>query len=77
VTLSVSTTKQATIRDFPNRKREDMKRLPRCTLPKNHKDYYYIRIATDKRTGKKTEQQVYPNLFIDFVSVPIKKERKI
>ena len=53
------------------------KKLPRCTLPKNHKDYYYIRIATDKRTGKKTEQQVYPNLFIDFVSVPIKKERKI
>ena len=54
-----------------------MKRLPRCTLPKNHKDYYYIRIATDKRTGEKKEQQVYPNLFNDILSIPTKKERKI
>jgi len=54
-----------------------MKRLPRCTLPKNHKDYYYIIVDTDKRTGKKKERQIYPNLFIDLVSIPIKKERKI
>ena len=68
--MLASTTKQAT-------KEKDMKRLPRCTLPKNHKDYYYIRIATDKRTGEKKEQQVYPNLFNDILSIPTKKERKI
>ena len=53
------------------------KKLKKCTLPKNHRDYYYIMVDTDKKTGKKKERQIYPNLFIDFVSVPIKKERKI
>ena len=39
--------------EFHNRKREDMKRLKKCTLPKNHRDYYYIMVDTDKRTGKR------------------------
>ena len=64
--------------EFHNRKREkDMERLKKCTLPKNHRDYYYIIVDTDKRTGKKEERQIYPNLFIDLVSIPMKKERKI
>ena len=53
------------------------KKLKKCTLPKNHRDYYYIMVDTDKKTGKKKERQIYPNLFIDLVSIPIKKERKI
>jgi hypothetical protein len=53
------------------------KKLQRCTLPKNHRDYYYIMVDTDKRTGKKKERQIYPNLFNDLISIPIKKERKI
>jgi hypothetical protein len=70
VTSLASTTKQAT-------EEKGMKKLKKCTLPKNHRDYYYIMVDTDKRTGKKKERQIYPNLFIDLVSIPMKKERKI
>ena len=54
-----------------------MKKLPRCTLPKNHNEYYYIEIVTDKKTGEKKEKQVYPNLFNDILSIPTKKRRKV
>tara|TARA_X000001382_G_scaffold66394_1_gene46104 strand:+ start:241 stop:432 length:192 start_codon:yes stop_codon:yes gene_type:complete len=46
-----------------------------CKLPKNHRDYYYIIHDTDRRTGKPRERKIYPNFFIDLVSIP-RKVRK-
>jgi hypothetical protein len=67
-------------KEIKKREKEEMemsnKKQQRCTLPENDRNYYYIRIDTDKRTGKKKEQKVYPNLFNDLVSIPTKKERK-
>ena len=46
-----------------------------CKLQKNHRDYYYIIHDTDRKTGKPIERKIYPNFFIDLVSIP-RKGRK-
>ena len=46
-----------------------------CKLPENHRDYYYIIHDTDRKTGKPRERKIYPNFFIDLVSIP-RKGRK-
>ena len=50
-----------------------MKKLGKpCKLPKNHREYYYLEI--DSKTKK--QKQIYPNLFIDLVSIQINKKEK-
>ncbi len=49
-----------------------MTKLQPCKLPKNHREYYYLEI--DPKTKK--QKQIYPNLFIDLVSIKINKKEK-
>lgn len=51
------------------------KKLKPSTLPKNHPDYYYLIDGVDRKTGKKKQRQIYPNLFNRLVSIPKKEQR--
>jgi hypothetical protein len=44
-----------------------------CKLPENHRDYYYIIVDTDKKTGKPKERKIYPNFFNNLVSIQKRK----
>ena len=46
-----------------------MSKVNKCKLPENHRDYFYIITDTDRKTGKPKERKIYPNFFIDLVSV--------
>ena len=50
-----------------------MTKLKPCKLPKNHREYYYLEHII---LGTKKQKQIYPNLFIDLVSIQINKKEK-
>ena len=49
-------------------------KIKKCRLPKNHPDYYELEERVDRVTGEKRQEQIYPNLFNDLLSIPRKRK---